>query len=395
MLSAHSCPVGDLGAKDTGGMSVYIRELSKELGRQGNRVDVYTRIHDPQDPIMEELGPQARLIHLKAGPEAKIGKLEVYAALPEFISNLERYWQNNGFRYDIVFSHYWLSGLIGEHLQQKWWTPFVMMYHTLGAVKNAIGIGEPEPEHRLVSEEESARQCRRILVPTEREKQNIIKYYKTLPNKIGITPCGVNLEFFQPMDRKSAREKLGMSAEKILLFVGRIDPLKGLDQLLRAMTHFPSFKELKLIVIGGDETSRMEVEKLKKLSHELKIEDLVTFQGMVKHEQLTYYYNAADVCVVPSYYESFGLVALEALACGTSVIATDVGDLRNIIRQEEAGYIVSDNTPEKLAAAIRRFFSRPDLYGESARFNRASVSHFSWTRIAELVSRELHRALDG
>ncbi len=395
MISAHSCPVGDLGAKDTGGMSVYIRELAGELGKKGSVVDIYTRIHDPRDPVLEALGEQVRLIHLRAGQEARIDKMDVYLALPEFIFNLERYWKDHQLRYDIIFCHYWLSGLVGEHLQQEWRIPLVMMYHTLGAVKNAAGIGEAEPEQRIASEEESTRKCRRILVPTEREKQNLIRYYKALPHKIGITPCGVNLEQFRPVDRPAARKKLGITAGKILLFVGRIDPLKGIDQLLRTMPHLQSFKDLRLIIIGGDESSRGEVEELKKMARELKIENSIIFQGMVKHDQLTDYYNAADLCLVPSYYESFGLVALEALACGTPVVATDVGDLRNIIGQEETGQVVADNSPEKLAEAINRFFSRPNLDEKSIQANRASVSRFGWAQVSELVCQELHKALDG
>jgi D-inositol-3-phosphate glycosyltransferase len=394
MLSAHSCPVGDLGAKDTGGMSVFIRELARELGRQGNFVDVYTRIHDPKDPISEELGEQARLIHLKAGKEAQINKMDVYSSLPEFISNLESYWKHNELRYDIVFSHYWLSGLVGKHLQQKWRIPLVMMYHTLGAVKNAVGVGENEPGLRIDSERDSIRECRRILVPTEREKKNIIRYYGAWPNKIGIVPCGVNLEQFRPVDRVTAREKLGVSDKKILLFIGRIDPLKGIDQLIRTLTYLQSFKGLELIIIGGDEYSLTELEKLKKLSVELEIQDSVLFLGMVRHDQLPYYYSAADVCIVPSYYESFGLVALEALACGTPVVATDVGEVRTIIRQGETGYVVPDNAPEKLATGIAHFLLKPNREDKSIQVNRASVSKYSWAHIADLVNKELHLALD-
>jgi D-inositol-3-phosphate glycosyltransferase len=394
MLSAHSCPVGDLGAKDTGGMSVYIRELAGELGKQGNFVDVYTRIHDPNDPVLEDLGEQARLIHLRAGKEARIDKMKVYSSLPEFISNLESYWKGHDLRYDIVFCHYWLSGLVGDHLRRKWRIPLVMMYHTLGAVKNAIGIGEKEPELRIASERESIRECQRILVPTEREKQNIIRYYGALPNKIGIAPCGVNLELFRPVDRIAAREKLGVADKKILLFVGRIDPVKGIDQLIRTMTYLRPVKGHHLIIIGGDENSRRELEKLKRLSEELKIQDSVTFHGMVRHDQLPYYYSAADVCIVPSYYESFGLVALESLACGTPIVAADVGDLKNFIRQEETGFVVADNAPEKLAAGITRFLSRSDRDGESILLNRASVSKSSWAHIADLVIKELQAVLD-
>lgn len=394
MLSAHSCPVGDLGAKDTGGMSVYIRELAGELGKKGCSVDVYTRIHDPEDPVSEELGEQARLIHLRAGKEARIDKMDVYLSLPEFISNLENYWRDHKLRYDIVFSHYWLSGLVGKHLQQKWRIPLVMMYHTLGAVKNAVGLGECEPELRITAERDSIRECQRILVPTEREKQNIIRYYGALPDKIGIAPCGVNLELFRPVNRIAAKEDLGVSDKKILLFVGRIDPMKGIDQLLRAMTYLQSFKGLRLFIIGGDENSGTELEKLRKLSDELELGDLVTFLGRVQQDQLPNYYSAADVCVLPSYYESFGLVALEALACGAPIVATDVGDLKNIIRQEETGYLVEDNSPQKLSAGIARFLSRPARDGESIQVNRASVGHSGWTPIADLVIKELNRVLE-
>ena len=394
MLSAHSCPVGDLGAKDTGGMSVYIRELAHELGKQGHYVDVYTRAHDPADHQIVDLGQQARLIHLKAGQEEQIHKLAVYSYLPEFTCNLENFRKNNGLKYDIVFSHYWLSGWVGKYLQQWWQVPHVIMFHTLGAVKNAIGIGEDAPELRIVTEREAVNDCRRIIVATEREKNELIRHYGAPPEKSGIVSCGVNMEQFQPVARAAARQKLGLTDEKILLFVGRIDPLKGVDQLLKAVPYLNNIKGLRLVIIGGDEHSRSEVEKLQKLSRELDIYDRVTFQGLIKQEQLPYFYSAADVCVVPSYYESFGLVALESLACGTPVVATDVGDLKNIIRQGETGYVVAENTPQDLADSIASVLSRPPEDMESALFIRASISRYSWANIAEGVISELSLAQD-
>jgi D-inositol-3-phosphate glycosyltransferase len=395
ILSAHSCPVGDLGAKDTGGMSVYIRELARELGQQGHFVDIYTRVHDPNDPRIEELVEGVRLIHLKAGKEAKIQKTDVYFTLPEFTFNLENFWEDNGLRYDIVFSHYWMSALVGKYLQEKWQIPYVTMYHTLGAVKNAIGIGEGEPALRIVSERDTVRDCQRIIVATEKEKQDLIRHYGAFPEKIGVVPCGVNMALFKPMDKIAARQKLGLTDEKILLFVGRIDPLKGIDQLLKTMPRLKNSDGIRLIVVGGDENSRAELEGLEKLSVELNIQDSVTFQGLVKQDQLPYYYNAADVCVVPSYYESFGLVALESLACGTPVIAADVGDLRNIIRQGETGYVVADNSPEKLAASIQAILSGPQRDIESVLSIRASVSRFDWSKIAEKVAGEMQMARDS
>jgi D-inositol-3-phosphate glycosyltransferase len=393
MLSAHSCPVGDLGAKDTGGMSVYIREMARELGEQGHHVDVYTRAHDPADSQVVELGHQARLIHLKAGQEETIHKLAVYSYLPEFNCNLENYRKNHGLRYDLIFSHYWLSGWAGKYLQQWWRVPHVVMFHTLGAVKNAIGIGEDASELRIVTEREAVSDCQRVIVATGREKNEIIKLYGALPDKVGIVPCGVNMELFQPVDRATARRKLGLTDDNILLFVGRIDPLKGVDQLIKAVPYLENYNSLRLVIIGGDEYSQSEVDKLRKLTGELGIENRLTFQGIVKQEQLPYFYSAADVCVVPSYYESFGLVALESLACGTPVVATDVGDLKNIIRQGETGYVVDENTPQKLANSINSVLVRQRRDIDTAFSVRASINGYNWANIADRVIKELRLVL--
>ncbi|MFC2022384.1 glycosyltransferase, partial [Chloroflexota bacterium] len=343
MLSAHSCPVGNLGAKDTGGMSVYIRELARELGKQGQLVDIYTRVHDPTDPQIINLGQNARLIHLRAGENEEIHKLAVYSYLPDFACNLENFRKHNNLQYDLVFSHYWLSAWAGTYLEQWWQVPHITMFHTLGAVKNATGIGEDEPELRIETERDLAQNCHHIIAPTEKEKEDLILHYGASPQRIGVIPCGVNLELFQPMDREMAKQQLGFVDDKIILFVGRIEPLKGIDQLLKAMPYLQNTQGTRLVIIGGDENSQYEMERLQGLSHNLHIQDSVTFLGLVKHERLPYFYSAADVCVVPSYYESFGLVALESLACGTPVVTTDVGDLKSIIRQGETGYVVTDN----------------------------------------------------
>jgi D-inositol-3-phosphate glycosyltransferase len=394
ILSAHSCPVGDLWAKDTGGMSVYIRELARELGLKGHTVDLYTRIHDPADPLVESLGPGVRLIHLKAGEKTTINKLDVYFSLPEFVFNLERYWSENALKYDIVFSHYWISALVGRYLKQTHRIPYITMYHTLGAVKNAIGIGEGEPVLRIISEYETVKDSQRIIVATEKEKNDIVRYYQARPEKIGVVPCGVNMELFRPVDKAEARQKLGLTDERILLFVGRIDPLKGIGQLLKAIPLVKNRDGLKLLIIGGDENSKADVEELKKIAAEMGIGDKVVFQGLIKQDKLPYYYSAADVCVVPSYYESFGLVPLESLACGTPVVATDVGDLRNIIKIGETGYVVADNSPDKLAAGINSILARPVRDKESALAIRASVSRFNWANIAEEVAAEMQAVLD-
>jgi D-inositol-3-phosphate glycosyltransferase len=268
------------------------------------------------------------------------------------------------------------------------------MFHTLGAAKNAIGIGETEPELRVQTEKELVRNCHRIIAATEREKEELIGYYRASPEKISVIPCGVNLDLFQPVDKGIARRKLGFDDCNIILFVGRIEPLKGIDQLLQAMTYLENASEAKLVIIGGDNHSQPEMERLQRLSHELHIKDSTTFMGTVRQEELPSFYSAADVCVIPSYHESFGLVALESLACGTPVVAARVGGVDDVINQGRTGYVTIDNEPQRLAGRIAALLSTPVPGTESASKIRASVARYSWSNIADEIIGE-YRALLG
>jgi D-inositol-3-phosphate glycosyltransferase len=391
MLSAHSCPVGKLGTKDTGGMSVYIRELACELARRGHPVDIYTRVHDPRDRQIYELCRNARLIHLKAGQDEEIHKLAVYSHISDFASNLEAFRKGNRLGYDLIFSHYWLSGVAGRCLQPMWHVPHMIMFHTLGAVKNTVReqvypvITESEPELRLETEKSLIQDCHRVIAATEKEKEALVRHYEASPDRISVVPCGVNLEQFRVLDKRVARQHLGLGDDRLILCVSRIDPLKGVEKLIKALPHLQSIPGLRLIVIGGGEDSQREVEQLRKLAHNIGVDDAVTFPGLVKHEELPYYYSAADVCVVPSYYESFGLVALESLACGTPVVATDVGNLRSVVRQGETGYVVKENSPHILADRISTVIARFPVDTESALRIRESVIGYGWPRVAEAV----------
>jgi len=399
MLSAHSCPVGKLGTKDTGGMSVYIREIAGELGQQGHLVDIYTRVHDPEDRQIYELNQNARLIHLRAGDDEEMQKLAVYTYLPDFASNVERYTREHNLQYDLIFSHYWLSALAGVYLQQCWHVPHIAMFHTLGAVKNAIredtclALDEDELRLRIETERDLVQRCHHIIAPTETEKEQFIQYYDAPPEKISVVPCGVNLEQFRAVDKAEARQYLHLEDEKIILFVGRIDPLKGIDKLIKALVYLRNIQGLRLLVIGGGENSQHEVKQLRKLARNLGVENSVTFLDLVRHEKLPYFYSGADVCVVPSYYESFGLVALESLACGTPVVTTDVGDFRNIIREGETGYVVKENVPRHLAHKIALLLSRPDMDRGSAELIRATVNQLSWSSVAEAIIKDCQLVL--
>ena len=395
MLSAHSCPVGRLGTRDTGGMSVYVLEMARELGKLGHHVDVYTRVHDPADRIIYELGQNARLIHLRAGGDGEMHKLALYPHLPDFVRCLEDYRLDNNLRYDLVYSHYWLSGWAGKRLQKWWQVPHLVMFHTLGAVKNAVGVGEKEPALRSRTERSVISDCSRVIAATEKEKEDLMRYYGASAEKVSVIPCGVNMDTFRPLDKVEARARLGLNGGRTVIFVGRIEPLKGIDRLMAAVGRLQNGCRPRLLIVGGGENSRHEIERLKKLAAELQLQDSIEFVGLIRHPDLPLFYSAADVCVVPSYYESFGLVALESLACGTPVVSTRVGGAESIIRHGETGYLVSDNEPGRLADNIMRVFSQSDGNGHQAAMKRASLAPFSWENIAGAVARECHALLDG
>jgi D-inositol-3-phosphate glycosyltransferase len=393
MISIHSCPVGMLGGKDTGGMNVYIRELAQELGRRGHAVDIYTMAHQPQHKQLINLGQDVRLIHLEIGDYEDIPKIAIYAHLQKFTCGVENFRKSKGLHYDLMHSHYWLSGLAGKQLQDWWHVPHVVMFHTLGAVKNGIGIGEDETELRIESEREVVGNCDRIIAATEREKEELMQHYGASPQKIAIIPCGVNLDLFKPMDKEIARKELNLDHQKVILFVGRIEPLKGLDQLLRALTHLKGEETSVLMIVGGDEHSQGQVQTLQRLAQELHIEQRVTFAGSVPQGRLPLFYSAADICAIPSYYESFGMVALESLACGTPIVATDVGDMRNIIRDGEAGRIVRDNSPHNLASEISKLLCQRENKAQHVRTRRGKVTEFNWVTIADRILHEYNRLL--
>lgn len=389
MLSAHSCPAGQLGTKDTGGMSVYIRELATELGKQGHRVDVFTRVHDPHDPHFVELVTGARLVHLKAGNDSDLAKLALYPHLPEFAENLETFRNRNRLNYDLVFSHYWLSGLAGKTLSDWWQVPHMVMFHTLGAVKNALGIGETEPELRLKAEMELAQNCQHIIAATEREKLDLVHYYGAEAGNIVVIPCGVNPAHFHPR-KASDRTALGLGYSQFVLYAGRIEPLKGIDRLIKAMAWLAKNRSPRLVIIGGDQQSQGEISRLKRLVCELGLEDQITFLGTIDHKKMPGYYNAASILVVPSHYESFSLVALEALASGTPVVATDVGDMKNIIQPGETGYIAADGNPESIGQGISALLLKPNNPQRAFAIS-ASVAHLSWANVAREIIGECYR----
>jgi len=387
-LSVHGCPLRPLGKGDAGGMNLYVRELSRELGRRGHKVDVFTRWHDPKEPEVMGIGENARLIHVVAGEEEDIPKQDIYRYLPEFLTNLRLFQEGEGVSYDLLHSHYWLSASAAEKLQLR--IPHVASFHTLGEVKNRARPEEREPELRIDTEREAIATADRIIAFSDGERDDLVRLYGANRDRVEVIPCGVELDLFRPMDKGKARGELGLDDTKVLLFAGRIQPLKGLDILLKAVACLdPS--DLCLLIVGGDGEGG-EVARLRSLAGELGIAEKVVFLGAVEHERMPLFYNAANVCVVPSYHESFCLVAIEALACGTPVVASRVGGLATTIRHGETGYLIAELSAGAFARRLQLLLDDEELQRRMGAAARAWVAKYSWSAVVDRVL-EVYRSL--
>jgi len=262
------------------------------------------------------------------------------------------------------------------------------MFHTLGAVKNAASIEGYEPDIRIQKEQEMICDCDRIIAATEQERDDLINYYQAQAGKIAVVPCGVNLELFHSINREVAWQYLAMDERRTVLYVGRIESLKGIDTLIKAMTYLQDGEPTRLMIVGGGDQSEAELDKLKSLAASLGISDLVDFAGLVNHEELPYFYNVADVCVIPSYYESFGLVVLESLACGTPVVANKVGIVESLLDNHSIGYILDDHEPRHLAEAIAKILTNPSDRSSIIETAREAVAEFSWEHVAMEISEQ-------
>lgn len=397
MLSVHTCPLATLGGKETGGMNVYVRDLSRELSRRGIAVDCFTRSQNPNIPrIGTRLAPKGRVIHVPAGPEAPYDKNRIADHLPQFVHGVLDFARREGLQYDVIHSHYWLSGLAARDLRRAWGAPIVQMFHTLGHMKNSVAISpqEWETEQRIEGEAEAMDAADLLVAATPLERAQMVWLYGADAGKIAVVPCGVDLDFFHPMPQDEAKEVLDLPQERcVILFVGRIEPLKGIDTLLQAIAllapEMPCWRdELSVVIIGGApgaglEQVNAELARLERLRTELGIEDLVTFLGAKDQDRLVYYYSAAEMVVMPSHYESFGMVALEAMACGTPVVASKVGGLAFSVQDGHTGFLVPDRDAEALAAKIRLLLKDHDLRTQLGRQAARWAQRYGWPTIVD------------
>ncbi len=387
VISAHTSPLATLGGRETGGMNVYVRELSRELGARGYAIDVYTRRDSAGAPEVQPIGPNARVIHVDAGPARTIEKEAIALHLDEFERNVRAFAARDRAAYDLVHSHYWMSGVAGAQLAAAWDAPHVVMFHTLAEVKMRARLSESEPPARIAAERAIAGAASAIVVASDHEKRLLTSLYGAGEARINVVPCGVDLDLFTPSDKRQARLALGLrEGERIILFVGRIEPLKGIDILISAAAQLHDDENFKVLIVGGDARAAAEVDQLRELAERLGIDHHVSFVGAVEHGKLPLYYNAADVCVVPSYYESFGLVAVESMACGTPVVASRVGGLTSTISDGQTGYLIPWRCPEPFAERLELLLDNDELRASFGQAARQAVERFRWANVADAVS---------
>ncbi len=393
VLSVHTSPLAQPGTGDAGGMNVYVLQTALHLARRGVEVEIFTRATSSLDPAMVRVAPGVLVRNVVAGPFEGLDKYDLPTQLCAFTAGVLRAEATHepGY-YDIVHSHYWLSGQVGWLARDRWAVPLVHTAHTLAAVKNAaLADGDsPEPPLRAVGEQQVVDEADRLIVNTEDEAQQLVSLHHADPDRIDVVHPGVDLETFTPGDERAARAALGLGVdEQVVAFVGRIQPLKAPDVLLRAVAMLPG---VRVLVAGGPSGSGLATpDGLVRLAAELGITDRVTFLPPQSREQLVNVYRAADLVAVPSYSESFGLVAVEAQACGTPVVAAAVGGLPVAVRDGVSGTLVPGHDDAQWARAIAALLER-----EPAGMSAAAIAHaatFSWDNTVDALLASYGRAI--
>jgi len=396
MLSVHTSPLAQLGQKKTGGMNVYVRDFSRELVRRGIQVDVFIRAVDDDAPRIDyDPVCGCRVIYIPAGPRRAIPNDAIANYLDEFAAGVLQFSRDYSARYDVIHAHYWLSGVVAGKLQAAWGpVPIVQMYHTLGHMKNQIA-GSPDElasPVRLLGEAHVANIADTLVAATPAEASQLVELYSANPAKISVISPGVDLSRFEPIAPAVARRRLGLPAnQQVVLFVGRIEPLKGGDSLLQAAAILKQCQPelmtgVRVAIVGGNPADPdAELARLHNLRTQLALDDTVEFLGAKDQSLLPDYYAAADVVVMPSRYESFGLVALEAMAMGTPVIASRVGGLAHLVKDGQTGYLTPPNCPQGLAERMWQVLSDAGLRHRLGQQARAHARQFAWPAIVDRI----------
>nr|WP_246221089.1 D-inositol-3-phosphate glycosyltransferase [Phytoactinopolyspora mesophila] len=395
MLSVHTSPLDQPGIGDAGGMNVYVVELARELAAAGVEIEIFTRSTSSDLPPRVEAAPGVTVRHIAAGPYEPLPKEELPAQMCSFASGVLRAEaaREPGW-YSLVHSHYWLSGQVGQLATERWGVPLVHSMHTMARVKNrALAMGErPEPRPRELGEEQVVRAAHRLIANTDDEARQLVQLYGAEAGKVDTVWPGADLSIFTPGSQSSARQRLGLAQQAIvLLFAGRIQPLKAPDVLVRTVARLlaaePDLRgRIVVPVVGGPSgTGAERPDEIAQLARSLGVDDVVSFHPPVDQATLADWYRASDMTVVPSYSESFGLVALESQACGTPVVASAVGGLRTAVHDGQSGVLVEGHYPGDWAHVISALMDDPARLGRLSRGAVEHASRFGWDSTAARV----------
>ncbi|MBP0004390.1 MAG: glycosyltransferase family 1 protein [Cyanobacteria bacterium SBC] len=400
LISVHGDPAIEIGKEEAGGQNVYVRQVGESLAKQGWQVTMLTRkTHPDQEPIVEH-HDNCRTVRLTAGPETFVHRDKIFPYLPEFVTQIQHFQQDVGIQYSLIHTNYWLSSWVGMELKQRQPTVQVHTHHSLGSVKyRSVSDIPPIASTRLATEKRCIETIDRVIATSPQEMEDMRKV--TSKGNIEVIPCGTDIHRFGSIPKTTARQILGISPEtKLVFYVGRFDPRKGIETLVRAIGHsqLRGKADLQLIVGGGSRSGHKdgdERDRLIALVRDLGMEEFVHFPGRIADGQMAEYYAAADVCVVPSHYEPFGLVAIEAMACGTPIVASAVGGLQYTIAHEETGLLVPPKDDIAFAEAIDRILCNPEFREELGLAARQRVlEQFSWDSVAERLSRVYTQLLE-
>ena len=397
MLSVHTSPLAPLGTQDAGGMNLYVRELARHLARQGRIVDIYTRRTDHFTPEITVDVPGVNVIAVDAGPPAHVAKGSLFELTDEFADSMLAYMMRNGLHYDVLHAHYWLSGCVAARIKDEIGTPFVQMFHTTAFHKNAVSAAaHREPELRERIEGRIINLADALIAANPDERADLERRRTAHDGMVCMVPLGVDMDRFQPGDMAQARRDMDLPDDGVLgLFVGRIDPIKGIDVLIEAFSRTAqgwgtATPAPKLVLVGGelDDDGRPmgELAEVEADSRRLGIADDIVFLGSRPQEDLATLYQAVDFVVIPSRYESFGLVAIEAMASGTPVIASRAGGLAYSVRDGVAGLLVCPGNPVALTDAILDLSRNPERRAALASHARAEAARFSWDTVATAMT---------
>jgi D-inositol-3-phosphate glycosyltransferase len=405
LISEHGDPAAEIGKDAAGGQNVYVRQVGEALAKLGWQVDMFTRKANPNDATIVNHAPHCRTIRLIAGPESYVPRDELFQHMPEFVLSFQKFQQKEGTSYPLIHTNYWMSGWVGLQLQELQNAQILHTYHSLGAVKYRSVTDIPAIAQTRLDVERDILERSQCVISTSPQEVEDLRNLVSAAGRIEIVPCGTDVANFHPISRPEARKQIGLtSQDKVVLYVGRFDPRKGIETLVRACAELRTEldaedidpQHLKLLIVGGSDPNQADGEERQRIEaivNELGLSSQTQFVGMVGHDRLPIYYTAADVCVIPSHYEPFGLVAVEAMACGTPVVASAVGGLKFTVVQEETGLLVPPQDVTGFAKAIERILT-DDIWARKVR-KQASArvqQNFSWSGVAIQLS-DLYRRM--